>query len=72
MELIEKKPVNLEFFARTWLEKEEKFSKKFSIELTDEQIEILKSVTDDASVDLAKAIQKALKLTIEDIAKNAP
>jgi hypothetical protein len=48
------------------------FKKRFNLELTQEQIGILMSVADDTSIDIAKALQKALKLTIDDLAKSVP
>jgi hypothetical protein len=54
----------------TW--KGEQYKKKFNIELTQEQIDILRSVADDTNIDLAKALQKALKLTIDELAESVP
>jgi uncharacterized protein (DUF342 family) len=80
-ELLEKVPNGLSLFVRTMLEKEdtfaaakanwnrEKYTKKFTVELSQEQIDTIESVTDSTSIDIAKAFQKALKLTIEDLAK---
>ncbi|MCW4018320.1 MAG: tyrosine-type recombinase/integrase [Candidatus Bathyarchaeota archaeon] len=83
VKLLEKNPDTMSLFVRTWLEKEENieeakakwnqqdYKKKFNVELTQEQIDILQSATDDASLDLAKALQKALNLTIKDLAKKS-
>ena len=80
MDLIEKEnPDNLRDFVRAWLEtddtykafeasdKGQPYKRKIHLELTEEEQNKLMEATNSTSIDLAKALQKALNLTIEDL-----
>jgi integrase len=82
-ELLEKgNTEQLKLFTRAYLENDEAnkeqeaekkgipYKSKFTIDLTEEQIDRLMDATSASSVEIAKALQKALNLTIEELAKN--
>lgn len=50
--------------------KDKNYKRIFKLEMTEDQIDKLVDATGSTSIDLAKALQKALNLTIEELAKN--
>jgi hypothetical protein len=83
LQIVEREsPENVRLFIRAWLETDEyrkeemaekegkRYKSKIEVGLTDEQAEKFSEVSESLNIDLAKALQRALNMTIEELTKN--